>query len=135
MGSKSNSGDSYKSQIEKASNELEYEGDTVETRIYADVDKEPELEPFHRLDHADLKTYPLQAKDGKYKITIQFVGEDYLKMQVPRHLIKEYKTCPVADSAPEIFEFIGVVRRFKKRKAEEIYETRQMKMGRFYGFE
>ncbi|KAI4867623.1 hypothetical protein F4820DRAFT_445855 [Hypoxylon rubiginosum] len=101
---------------------------TVRCSIYSPED-EPELKPFHAPDRAGLETYPLKTKDGKYEIPIQFIGEEYLKMQAPRNFIKVNKAIPVADSAPEVFEFVGVLRRFKKRKLEE-EETWQRKTPR-----
>ncbi|KAI1763569.1 hypothetical protein GGR53DRAFT_497125 [Hypoxylon sp. FL1150] len=85
-------------------------GDTVYCRIYASVDNTPNLKPFHAPERLSLETYHLDAQDGSYEIAVQFIGRDYLKMQVPAQLMRTYNHFPVPDSAPEVFEFVGVFR-------------------------
>ncbi|KAI1405383.1 hypothetical protein F4819DRAFT_444217 [Hypoxylon fuscum] len=105
----------------------------VECRIYADSNAEPYLKPFRAPDRLSLETYRLESSDksrhGKYEIAIQFVGQDYLKMQVPRVLINAYRYDPVPASAPEVFEFVGVIKDYSKRKAET-EDEQQKKKGR-----
>ncbi|KAI6080854.1 hypothetical protein F4821DRAFT_275615 [Hypoxylon rubiginosum] len=93
-------------------------GKTVHCRIYASPSHEPALKPFRAPDHLSLKTHKIKAKSGEYKITIQFVGKDYLKMKVPRHVIKSNGFPHVSDSAPEVFEFVGILYNYEKRKME-----------------
>ena len=44
--------------------------------------------------------------DGKYDLSFKFFGNGYLKLKVPRDLLKDALVSP--STAPQIFEFVGI---------------------------
>jgi hypothetical protein len=54
--------------------------------------------------------------DRKYDLLFDFFGNGYLKLRVPRDLLKH--TLVSSSTAPQIFEFGGILRDYEKERKE-----------------
>ncbi|OTA97089.1 hypothetical protein M434DRAFT_27159 [Hypoxylon sp. CO27-5] len=101
---------------------------TVESRIYVNPDYDMQFKKIRAPEWASLKRYRLKAEDRNEAIKIQFVGQDYLRMFVSRDIVKAHAydpDYPVPDSAPEVFEFVGIVPELHKKTAKRLAEMEE----------
>jgi hypothetical protein len=66
---------------------------------------------------ANLDKHALKSSDGRYSLTSQFIGDDYLKLKLPRDLIPDNKSVS-QHSMPNLFEIVGIQRDLEKEREE-----------------
>lgn len=92
--------------------------------ICLNADRGCEFGPFAFPKHAALGTYRVECGGGEPGFTIQFLSDDYLKLQLPQEIVFN-KPKP-----PKSFEFVGIrfdfekMTRKRKREREEMEPRR-----------
>ncbi|KAI1413160.1 hypothetical protein F5Y13DRAFT_198900 [Hypoxylon sp. FL1857] len=74
---------------------------------------------------ASSERYTLETGDGKEEITVQFVGQNFLRMFVHRDIINRHEHGTIPASAPEVFEFVGIVPEFHKQVRKRLAEMEE----------
>ncbi|KAI0150047.1 hypothetical protein F4776DRAFT_604265 [Hypoxylon sp. NC0597] len=104
----------------------------VESRICVNPNYDMQFKKFHAPERASLKGYRLETDDGEEDITIQFVGQDYLRMFVSRDIVEAHAYDPgltISNSAPEVFEFVGIVPELHKQSVKRLAKMREENEG------
>ncbi|KAI1135994.1 hypothetical protein F5Y05DRAFT_121224 [Hypoxylon sp. FL0543] len=99
--------------------------ETIESRVYVSPDHDMCFKDISAPERASLKTYRLETWDGEEEVETQFVGQDFLRMFVRRDIVEANADDPVPDSAPEVFEFVGVVSESSKEIAKRSAKSRE----------
>jgi hypothetical protein len=102
----------YSAEIGRPDSEGQLEG-----HIYIDHGTNCAFKPFFPPKYASLDEHVLKSSDGRYRLTIQFIGDDYLKLKLPRELIPDNKSVS-KHSMPNRFEFVSIQRDFEKQREE-----------------
>jgi hypothetical protein len=92
----------------------------VEGHVYFDAETNCSFGPLSLPTRARRKDVKIKG-DGKYDLSFNFFGNGYLKLRVPRDLLKDALVSP--STAPQIFEFVGIRDYEKERK--EMAEARE----------
>ncbi|KAK2030803.1 hypothetical protein LX32DRAFT_637862 [Colletotrichum zoysiae] len=90
----------------------------VEGQVYLDVNAGCEFPLFRPPTRPRRRKHVLDCHCGKHKFVFQFIGDEHLILKVSRDLVFEGYEGPVPESAPEIFEFMGILRNEEKEKLE-----------------
>ncbi|KAK2758164.1 hypothetical protein CKAH01_16878 [Colletotrichum kahawae] len=91
---------------------------TVEGHIYLDAETDYHFQPFHSPTRPSRKKHALRLNQDDRNLVVQFVNDEYLTVRVSRDLVFECHSRPMPDSAPETFEFMGILRTPEKARAE-----------------
>jgi hypothetical protein len=83
--------------------------------------------PFPPPDPANPQDFRLKSDDGKYKVVVEFLSNDYLKLKVGREMAFIDGDPP--SDAPEVFEFVGISRDYEKdlKKKDKEKKKKQRK--------
>ncbi|KAL2276607.1 hypothetical protein FJTKL_00779 [Diaporthe vaccinii] len=100
--------------------------------LFLDRNASCKFEPFFPPDNATFKPVKVESCDGKYKLSLDFLGNGYLKLRGSRDMVfmgrdESPAIRPPDAPAPEVFEFVGIWRDPKKEKAERKKMERQRK--------
>jgi hypothetical protein len=63
------------------------------------------------------KKYALKSLDGKHDLVFQFISNKYLRLKVGREVVLGHPG-PFPESAPEVFEFVGMLRNLMQEERE-----------------
>lgn len=100
--------------------------------LFLDLNAGCKFGPFFPPDSATFRPVKVESCDGKYKLSLDFLGNGYLKLRVSRNMVfmgwngKSPAEFPPDGPAPEVFEFVGIWRDPEKEKAER--EKMEMEM-------
>lgn len=89
----------------------------VHGRIYLDGATTCDFGPFEPPRFARRRTSTYRA-EGLYDVSVRFVGENHVRVMLPREFVTCDGSRPVSESAPEVFTFYGIVIDFDKRIAD-----------------
>jgi hypothetical protein len=98
---------------------------TVEGHVYLSANTCCSFLPFRSPTRPSQEKRPLKSCDGKHELKFQFISDEYLRLKVGRELVFSGHHGPVPESAPEVFEFMGILRNFEKEKAERAERERR----------
>lgn len=105
--------------------------------LFLDLKASCKFGPFFPPNNTTFRPVKVESCDGKYKLSLDFLGNGYLKLRVSRNMVfmgwngKSPAECPPDAPAPEVFEFVGIWRDPKKEKAErEKMEMERKKLER-----
>ncbi|KAH6667237.1 hypothetical protein B0J14DRAFT_603019 [Halenospora varia] len=87
----------------------------VDGHVYFDAETGCSFGPFPLPTRARRKDVKIKG-DGKYDLSFNFFGNGYLNLRVPRDLLKDTLVSP--STAPQIFEFVGILRDYEKERKE-----------------
>lgn len=91
--------------------------DRVHGHMYLTADMGPEFVLPKPPTEGSLKEYHPEVEGGATGVTFQFLSRDHFKMRLPKEIALEHmRRIPL--SAPDYFEFAGIRRDRKKRRAE-----------------
>lgn len=93
----------------------------VDGHVYFDAENGCSFGPLPLPTRARRKNVKIKG-DGKYDLSFNFFANGYLKLRVPRDLLKDALVSP--STAPQIFEFVGILRDYEKER-KEIAEARE----------
>jgi hypothetical protein len=85
--------------------------------IYIDYGTEYAFQPFFPPKHASLDKHLLKTWDGRHSLTIQFIGDNYLKLKLLRELVRVNESVS-QHSMPDLFEFVGIRPGFEMEREE-----------------
>ncbi|AEO57899.1 hypothetical protein MYCTH_2304632 [Thermothelomyces thermophilus ATCC 42464] len=98
------------------------EADALYGDVYLDSNANCNFGPFRPPKRASRKAFKVKSCDDKYELSFQFIGNGYLKLRVSREMVfmKPYDASPPSPppTAPDVFEFAGILRDWEKEKAE-----------------
>lgn len=77
--------------------------------------------------HAGLDTYRVECGSGEPGFTIQFLSDDYLKLQLPQEIVFNK---PKPPHIPKFFEFVGIRFDFEKMARKRKREREEMEARR-----
>ncbi|KAI1079044.1 hypothetical protein F5B20DRAFT_545957 [Whalleya microplaca] len=88
--------------------------------IYVSPASDFGFRPFRAPEHASLQKHRFEGHDDE-EVTIQIISQKYLIIQVSRDMVAKHERYQqVPQSAPKVFEFVGIYRNMKKRCEEMI---------------
>lgn len=105
--------------------------------LVLDMDTSYKFGPFFPPSNATYRPVKVETRDGKHRLSLDFIGNGYLKLKVSRNMVFMYwddespAMCPPDAPAPEVFEFAGIWFDPEKQKAErEKMEVERKKLER-----
>lgn len=104
--------------------------------LYLDMDSACKFGPFFPPSNATFRPVKVESCDGKYKLSLDFLGNGYLKLRVSRDVVfmgwndESPAACPPNAPAPEVFEFVGIWVEKEKEKEKEQARREDMEMER-----
>lgn len=93
--------------------------------LFLDLNASCKFGPFFPPSNATFRPVKVESCDGKYKLSLDFLGNGYLKLSVSRDMVfkgwndKSPAEFPPDAPAPKVFEFVGIWRDPEKEKAEQ----------------
>lgn len=99
------------------------EADALYAHVHLDSNANCNFGPFRPPKLANQKAFRVKSEDNKYELSLQFIGNGYLKLRVSREMVfmkpHNARRPPPPPAAPEVFEFAGILRDLEKEKAEQ----------------
>ncbi|KAK2047280.1 hypothetical protein LZ31DRAFT_551586 [Colletotrichum somersetense] len=81
----------------------------VEGQIYLDGNAGCEFSLFRPPTRPRRRKHVLDCHCGKHELVFRFISDDHLILKVGRDMVFEGYEGPVPESAPEVFEFVGIL--------------------------
>ncbi|KAJ9131299.1 hypothetical protein NKR23_g11785 [Pleurostoma richardsiae] len=98
------------------------EADVLYGDVYLNAEANCNFGPFRPPTRASQNVVKVKSCDGKYDLHLKFIGKGYLKLRVSREMVfmNPYRASPTdpPSAAPEVFEFVGVLRDLEKERAD-----------------
>lgn len=98
---------------------------TVEGHVYLNANTCCSFLPFRSPTRPSREKRVLKSCDGKYDLVFQFISDEYVRLKVSRELVFDGYQGPMPESAPEVFEFMGILRNLEKEKEERLERERK----------
>ncbi|KAK2052622.1 hypothetical protein LY76DRAFT_687761 [Colletotrichum caudatum] len=95
----------------------------LEGQIYLDANAGCEFPLLRPPSRPRRRKYVLESHCGEHKLVFRFISDEHLILMVSRDLVFEGYEEPVPESAPEVFEFAGILR---GERTERISRARKM---------
>ena len=106
---------------QSAGKQVGTEARPVNGHIYFNARTGCNFGPFPLPTRARRKDVDIKG-DGKYDLSFNFFRNEYLKLRVPRDLLKDVLVSP--STAPQIFEFVGILRDYENER-KDMAEARE----------